>query len=92
MLEKGIIGLLLAGLATAVPMGFFSAAANKLPLFTLGLTEYISPSLTLILGIFLFREEFDLIQFSAFVVIWIGLIFFTYGEICEIRTGGYKKI
>ena len=77
--------LLLAGLATAVPMGFFSAAANKLPLFTLGLTEYISPSITLVLGIFLFREPFDLIQFSAFVVIWIGLVFFTYGEICEIR-------
>ena len=78
--------LLFAGLATAVPMGFFSAAANKLPLFTLGLTEYISPSIALILGIFLFKEPFDLIQFSAFVIIWIGLVFFTYGEICEIRT------
>lgn len=77
--------LLLAGLATAVPMGLFSAAANKLPLFTLGLTEYISPSISLILGIFIFKEPFDLIQFSAFVVIWIGLIFFTYGEICEIK-------
>ena len=77
--------LLLAGLATAVPMGFFSAAANKLPLFTLGLTEYISPSLTLVLGIFLFKEPFDMIQFSAFAVIWIGLVFFTYGEICEIK-------
>lgn len=82
----GKFGLLLfAGLATAVPMGFFSAAANKLPLFTLGLTEYISPSITLILGIFIFKEAFDLIQFSAFVVIWVGLIFFTYGEICEMK-------
>lgn len=77
--------LLFAGLATAVPMGLFSAAANKLPLFTLGLTEYISPSIALVLGIFLFKEPFDLIQFSAFVIIWIGLVFFTYGEICEIR-------
>lgn len=77
--------LLFAGLATAVPMGLFSAAANKLPLFTLGLTEYISPSIALVLGIFLFKEPFDLIQFSAFVIIWIGLVFFTYGEICEIK-------
>lgn len=77
--------LLFAGIATAVPMGLFSMAANKLPLFTLGLTEYISPSISLVLGIFLFKEPFDLIQFSAFVIIWIGLVFFTYGEICELR-------
>jgi chloramphenicol-sensitive protein RarD len=54
-------------------------------LLTLGLTEYISPSLSLILGIFLFKEPFDIIQFSAFVIIWIGLIFFTYGEFADIR-------
>lgn len=79
------IMLLFAGLATAIPMGLFSAAANKLPLFTLGLTEYISPSIALILGIFLFKEPFDMIQFSAFVVIWIGLVFFSYGEVCELK-------
>ena len=74
-----------AGLATAIPMGLFSFAANKLPLITLGLCEYIAPSITLILGIFLFKEPFDLIQFSAFVVIWIGLIFFTYGEFADMK-------
>ena len=77
--------LLLAGIATAVPLGLFSFAANKLPLITLGLTEYVSPSISLILGIFLFKEKFDLIQFSAFVLIWIGLVFFTYGEVKEQR-------
>ncbi|MGN0659449.1 MAG: EamA family transporter RarD [Emergencia sp.] len=77
--------LLFAGVATAVPMGLFSYAANRLPLITLGLTEYISPSIALVLGIFLFREPFDIIQFSAFVIIWIGLVFFTYGEICDNR-------
>ena len=78
--------LLFAGIATAVPMGLFSAAARNLPLLTLGLTEYISPSISLVLGIFLFKEPFDIIQFSAFVIIWIGLIFFTYGEIVDLRT------
>ncbi len=78
--------LLFAGIATAVPMGLFSAAARKLPLLTLGLTEYISPSIALVLGIFLFKEPFDIIQFSAFVIIWIGLIFFTYGELVDIRS------
>ena len=77
--------LLFAGIATAVPMGLFSAAARNLPLLTLGLTEYISPSIALVLGIFLFKEPFDIIQFSAFVIIWIGLVFFTYGELVDIR-------
>ncbi len=75
--------LLFAGIATAVPLGLFSFAAAKLPLITVGLTEYISPSISLVLGIFLFKEPFDIIQFSAFVIIWIGLVFFTYGEIKE---------
>lgn len=78
-LEK--IGLLsLCGIFTAAPLGLFSFAAGKLPLITLGLTEYISPSIALLLGIYYFNEPFDLIQFSAFVSIWIGLGFFTYGE------------
>ena len=77
--------LLLAGIASAVPMGLFSAAARNLPLLTLGLTEYLSTSISLVLGIFLFREPFDLIQFVAFVVIWVGLIFFTYGELVDAR-------
>lgn len=77
--------LLFAGIATAVPMGLFSFAANKLPLITIGLTEYISPSISLVLGIFLFKEPFDLIQFSAFAIIWIGLVFFTYGEVCDVK-------
>ena len=72
-----------AGIATAVPLALFSFAASKLPLITVGLTEYISPSISLILGIFLFKEPFDTIQFSAFAIIWIGLIFFTYGEISD---------
>ena len=77
--------MLFAGLATAIPMGLFSAAANRLPLFTLGLTEYISPSISLVLGIFFFQEPFELIEFSAFVIVWIGLIFFTYGEVKDIK-------
>lgn len=78
--------LMFAGVVTAVPLGLFSFAANKLSLITLGLTEYISPSISLLLGIFLFKEPFDMIQFSAFVIIWIGLVFFTYGEIADGRT------
>lgn len=75
--------LLLVGFLTALPLGLFASAANKIPLITLGIMEYLSPSLALIIGIFLLKEPFDLIQLAAFIVIWIGLIFFTLGEYIE---------
>ena len=77
--------LLLAGVVSAIPLGLFCAAAKNLTLLTLGLTEYISPSIALVLGIFLFKEPFDIIQFSSFIIIWIGLVFFTYGELSDVR-------
>lgn len=75
--------LLFVGCVTAVPLGLFAAAANKIPLVTLGILEYISPSISLVIGIFLLKEPFDLIQFLAFAVIWVGLIVFTLGEYRE---------
>lgn len=83
-LERGELykyGLLMfCGLFTAFPLGMFANAANKINLFALGLTEYISPSISLIIGIFLFNEPFEKIQLVAFAVIWVGLVFFSYGE------------
>lgn len=75
--------LMLCGPITALTLAFFAEAANKVPLVTLGIIEYVSPSLALILGIFVFKEPFDLVQFIAFVIVWIGLVFFTMGEAKE---------
>lgn len=71
------------GIVTGVPLILFTMATNRVPLVTLGLIEYISPSLALILGIFLYGEPFDMIQFVSFVIIWIGLAIFTAGELKE---------
>ncbi|MCQ2551625.1 MAG: EamA family transporter RarD [Clostridia bacterium] len=72
--------MLLCGLFTALPLTLFANATNKLSLFTVGLLEYISPTLALIVGIFVLGEAFEPIQIVAFAIIWIGLIFFSYGE------------
>lgn len=80
--------LMLSGVATAIPLALFAVGANNLPLITLGITEYLSPSLSLILGIFLFNEPFDKVQFIAFIVIWIGLVIFTYGEYKAVQKEG----
>lgn len=75
--------MLLCGLFTALPLTLFANATNKLSLFTVGLLEYISPTIALIIGIFVLNENFEPIQIIAFAIIWIGLVFFSYGEYRE---------
>ena len=72
--------LLLCGFATAIPLGLFAYAAQRTTMFVLGLAEYISPTITLIIGVLIYKEPADRILFMAIGVIWLGLIFFSYGE------------
>lgn len=77
-----LLSLLLAGcgIATAVPLILFSYGANLLPLNVLGFFQYISPSMTLLLGIFFFNEPFGTTQLFTFGFIWLALIVFTISE------------
>jgi chloramphenicol-sensitive protein RarD len=84
---KQVMLLLMSGVVTALPLSLFAIAANRISLFALGLTEYISPSLGLLLGVFIYNEPFDIYQFAGFVVIWIGLVVFTAGDIIGRREG-----
>lgn len=72
--------LYLSGLITLIPIALFSTAARKVTLLIIGLAQYISPTISLILGIFVFKEPIDGVQIGAFMIIWAGLVFFSYGE------------
>lgn len=78
--------LLLCGVATAGPLILFAAGAQKTSMFILGLVEYVSPTMQMLLGIFLYHESVDSIQMLAFCIIWIGLVFFTYGELKDSKS------
>ena len=65
--------LVLSGPLTALPLLFFAAGARRLPLATLGMVQYISPSLQLLLAVFVFNEPFDMHRLLGFVMIWSGL-------------------
>ena len=71
--------LLLAstGFVTALPLLFFGAAATRVPLTTLGLLQYVAPTLHLALGVWVFREPMPLDRLLGFGVIWTGLALFT---------------
>lgn len=68
--------LLLAGPITAVPLLFFAGAARRLPLSTLGLLQYLSPSLQFLLAVFAYREPLDPARLVAFAFIWTALVIF----------------
>ena len=72
--------LWLSGLVTVIPVALFGYAAKKTSLLVIGLAQYLSPTITLLLGIFLFKEPFDKMQALALAIIWVGLCFFSYGE------------
>ena len=73
--------LFLIGVITGFPLFLFSVAANRISMISLGIIEYIAPTMILLLGIFLFKEPFDPARFAAFAAIWAGLAVFTFGEI-----------
>lgn len=70
-----------SGLMTFIPIALFGYAAKKTTLLVIGLAQYISPTITLLLGIFAFGEPIDSVQILAFAIIWTGLAIFTYGEL-----------
>jgi chloramphenicol-sensitive protein RarD len=69
--------LLLAGPLTAVPLLLFAAGARLIPMSTLGILQYISPSLQFALGVWLFQEPFQPARLVGFVLIWAALLVYS---------------
>lgn len=65
--------LVASGPITAVPLLLFAAGARRLPLSVLGLLQYISPTMLLLLGAWLFRESFTAERMTGFMAIWAAL-------------------
>ncbi len=66
-----------AGAATAIPLLFFSKGAQQIPLYMVGFLQYIAPTITLILGIWMYHEEFSTTHLISFMFIWLALTIFT---------------
>jgi chloramphenicol-sensitive protein RarD len=71
--------LLLAGsgVVTAIPLLMFGAAAGRIPLTTLGLMQYLAPTIQFALGVTLFDEPLPLLRLIGFALVWAGLAVFT---------------
>jgi chloramphenicol-sensitive protein RarD len=75
-----IILVLLSGLATSIPLLLFSQSAKRVSLSTLGFVQYLSPSISLFLGIFLYHEQFTRIDKISFGLIWIALAIYSFSR------------
>ncbi|MBB6676778.1 EamA family transporter RarD [Cohnella lubricantis] len=69
--------LLLAGPATALPLFWFGKAASLLPLSVVGFIQYISPTTSLLLAVFVFHEPFEASELVGFGFIWLALIVYS---------------
>jgi len=69
--------VLSAGVVTAVPLLLFGHGARNLRLSTLGLLQYICPSIAFALGALLYNEPFDPARLLSFVLIWAALVLYT---------------
>jgi chloramphenicol-sensitive protein RarD len=69
--------LMSSGIVTALPLLLFGAAATRVPLTTLGLLQYVAPTLQLAFGVWFFDEPMPLGRLLGFAVIWTGLALFT---------------
>ncbi len=65
------------GPVTAVPLLLFGAGARRLSLATLGILQYISPTLQFMLGVWLFHEPFSAGRLAGFALIWSALLLYT---------------
>ena len=76
--EPGVAGLLaLAGVITTVPLVLFNIAARRLALSVLGIMQYLAPSISFLVGIFLYNEPLGSVQMMTFGLIWTALVIFT---------------
>jgi chloramphenicol-sensitive protein RarD len=69
--------LLTAGLVTALPLLLFGAAAQRIPLVTLGVLQYLTPVLQLAWGLAVVHEAMPPSRWLGFAIIWVALVIFT---------------
>jgi chloramphenicol-sensitive protein RarD len=73
-----VLWLLACGLVTAVPLILYANGAKLLRLSTIGIMQYIAPTMIFVIAVFVFKEPFGLSKLVAFAFIWAALLVFTW--------------
>jgi chloramphenicol-sensitive protein RarD len=84
----GVAALLIgSGLVTAIPLFLFAFGARALPYSTVGVLQYIAPSLQLLCGVLLYHESFGRARAAGFALIWLALLIYAVDGWRQTRRG-----
>lgn len=72
--------LMFGGVVTALPLLWFAQSAKRIPLSRVGFIQYLSPTISLLLGVFLYHEPFTSVHWLSFGCIWSALLIYTLSQ------------
>ncbi len=73
-----VLWLLACGLVTAVPLMMYANGAKKLRLSTIGIMQYLAPTMIFVIAVFIFDEPFSTMKLAAFAFIWAALLIYSW--------------
>lgn len=80
-----------SGPITAIPLLLFAAGARRIPLSTLGVLQYIAPTLQLLIGVWLYHEPFGGARLTGFVTIWAALAVYSAEGLWQAHRGRQQR-
>ena len=78
--------LMSAGAITAIPLLLFNGSTNRLPFTTIGLLQYITPTLQFSIGVWVLNEDMPKARWAGFFIIWVALVALTLDLVKSSRT------
>ncbi len=79
-----------AGVVTSLPLLWFASAARRLNLSTIGILQYLAPSIAFLLGVFVYKEPFTYHTLVTFGFIWTGVFVYTCESLAKHRSAGHS--
>ena len=80
-----LIYVLLSGVVTAVPLMLFAKGATDIPLYILGILQYLPPTMQFFIGIFVYGEALSIQKLISFSIIWVAVAVFCYSAIISMK-------
>lgn len=77
--------LLFSGVVTSIPLVLFAYGARQVPYSTIGVLQFIAPSMQLVCGLVVFGEPFESARLTGFVLIWTGLAIYAANALWRAR-------
>lgn len=77
--------LVATGPVTIIPLLLFGAGARRIPLTTVGVLQYVAPTLQLLVGVVIFGEPFPAERLAAFALVWVGVCLYVWDLVRTVR-------